>query len=217
MSTDVRQQDQGERRDQGGPAEPQSTAWRIGRRVSDLVDPKNVIVAVSTAFGVHFGWKGLGWAAIAVVFSAVLPMAYIVYARSGGQWSERHLVDRAKRMAVLPVIVGSAAAGVALEVATSAPAAMVALTAAMWATITVVWPVTRWYKVSVHAAVVAGSFAMLAAEYGWWWLAGLVLVPVISWARVRVREHTVGQVVAGTVLGLAVAGGVYVLAVRLAG
>ncbi|MFD4397222.1 hypothetical protein [Kitasatospora sp. NPDC058478] len=193
----------------------ESRTWKTARRVSDWVDPKNVIVAVSLAVGVQYGWKGLGWAVVAIVFAAVVPMAYIVYAKSGGQWSERHLVDRVKRMTVLPVICASAAAGVALEWATSAPRPMVALTAAMWATITAVWPITRWYKISVHAAVTAGSFIMLAQAYSWWWLAGVAFVPVLSWARVRVREHTVGQVALGTVLGLVVAGGVYALAAAL--
>ncbi|MFE2723873.1 hypothetical protein [Kitasatospora sp. NPDC059327] len=196
---------------------PRSAAWRWGRRISDWVDPLKVIIFVSLTFGLHHAWKGLGWAALAILFAGAVPMLYIVYARSGGRWSERHLTDRVKRMTVLPVICASAAAGVVLEMATSAPASMVALTAAMCATITAVWPVTRWYKISVHAAVTSGAFTMLAIEYSWWWLAGLLLVPVISWARVQVREHTIGQVVSGTALGMLVAGGVYVLVTRIAG
>ncbi|MFJ2780270.1 hypothetical protein [Kitasatospora sp. NPDC087315] len=192
-------------------SEQSGMLWQVARRVSDWVDPKNVIVVVSLGFGVHYGWAGLGWAALAIVFAAVVPMAYIVYGKSGGRWSERHLTNRIKRMSVLPVISASAAAGIALEAVTSAPCPMIALTAAMWATITAIWPVTRWYKISVHAAVTAGSVVMLAQAYGWWWLLGLVVVPVLGWARVRVQEHTVGQVVSGALLGLVVAGGVFAL------
>jgi hypothetical protein len=33
-------------------------------------------------------------------------------------------------------------------------------------------------------------------------LAGAVLVPLLLWARVRSRAHTLGQATAGTVMGL---------------
>jgi membrane-associated phospholipid phosphatase len=32
----------------------------------------------------------------------------------------------------------------------------------------------------------------------------LVLLPLLMWARIRVKAHTLGQVVAGTVFGLVV-------------
>jgi hypothetical protein len=76
--------------------------------------------------------------------------------------------------------------------------------------------ITRWWKISVHCASVAGAVGTLAfvryhvpgavldtavlgrAVVG----GGLVLVPLLLWARVRSRAHTVGQAAAGTALGL---------------
>ncbi|MFD7829376.1 hypothetical protein [Streptomyces sp. MJM8645] len=186
----------------------------LGRRLSDWADPKNTIVAVSLAIGCGlYGWPGLGWAAIAIAFAAVIPMIYIVYIEGNGTWADRHLTDRVRRITVLPVISGSVAAGLALQAATSAPRPLIAMTAAMWATITAVWPITvlAKYKISVHAAVTAGSFAMLAQAYNPWWLLGFVFVALLGWARVTVREHTVSQTITGAVLGTIVAGGVYML------
>ncbi|MFJ3793533.1 hypothetical protein [Kitasatospora sp. NPDC090091] len=186
----------------------------LGRRLSDWADPKNTIIAVSLAIGCGlYGWPGLGWAVIAIVFAAVIPMIYIVYIEGDGSWADRHVTDRVRRITVLPVISASVAAGIALQAATNAPRPLIAMTAAMWATVTAVWPITflAKYKISVHAAVTAGSFAMLAQAYTPWWILGYAFVALLGWARVAVREHTVSQTITGAALGTLVAGGVYAL------
>ncbi|MEV7123716.1 hypothetical protein [Kitasatospora griseola] len=185
---------------------------RAARLLSDWIDPKNVIIGVSLLIGCGlYGWKGLGWAAVAIVFAAVLPMAYILYIAGDGTWANRHLTDRQQRITVLPVISTSVAAGLTIQAATHAPVPLIAMTAAMWATITAIWPVTviAKYKISVHTAVTAGSFAMLAQAYNLYWLSGYLLVAVLGWARVTVNEHTLSQVLTGTALGTLVAGTVY--------
>ncbi|MFD8597715.1 hypothetical protein ACFV1L_22195 [Kitasatospora sp. NPDC059646] len=186
----------------------------LARRMSDWIDPKNVITAVSLLIGCGlYGWRGLGWAAVAIVFAAVLPMAYILYVAGDGTWANRHLTERQQRITVLPVISTSVAAGLALQTVTGAPGPMIAMTAAMWATITAIWPVTvlARYKISVHTAVTGGSVAMLALAFSPGWSIGFALVAGLGWARVSVHEHTVSQVVTGAVLGTAVAGTVYAL------
>ncbi len=186
----------------------------VARRLSDWVDPKNVIIGVSLAIGCgRYAWAGLGWAVIAILFAAVLPMLYIVYAKSDGNWADRHLTDLQKRMTVLPAVSASVAAGLALQALTGAPGPLLAMTAAMWATITAIWPVTTIarYQISVHTAVTAGSVAMLAQAYNAWWLFGFLGVAALAWARVTVREHTPSQTLTGTILGTVVAGGVYAL------
>ncbi|MEV7177831.1 hypothetical protein [Kitasatospora sp. NPDC093679] len=191
---------------------PPTGAQRWARRLTNWVDPANVIVAVSLAIGCGlYGWKGLGWAVIAIVFAAVLPMAYILYMRGGETWANRHLTDRQKRVTVLPVICVSVTIGLALEMATSAPDPLIAMTTAMFATITAIWPITALakYQISAHVAVLSGSFAMLAQAYHPAWLTGFTLVAALAWARVTVREHTISQVITGGLLGTLIAGGVY--------
>ncbi|GAA5002723.1 hypothetical protein [Kitasatospora paranensis] len=182
----------------------------IARRITDLADPKNTIIAVSLIIGCGlYGLRGAGWAAIAIAFAAVLPILLIVHTAAEGRWADRHLTDRQKRMTVLPAISASVAAGICLQVLTSAPRPMVGLTAAMWATITAIWPITRWWKISVHTAVLSGALAMLAQAFDPWWLAGAAGVAVVAWSRVRLRDHTPAQTLAGAALGAVVAGLVF--------
>ncbi len=65
------------------------------------------------------------------------------------------------------------------------------------------------WKISIHCAVAGGSVTILALFYGPLVLAGLVLVGLLGWARVTMEDHTVAQVVAGSVLGAAAAGLAY--------
>ena len=67
------------------------------------------------------------------------------------------------------------------------------------AAITLVW------KISIHCAVAAGSVTILALVYGPLVLGGSVLVGLLAWSRVAVRDHTVLQVAGGSVLGAAAA------------
>jgi membrane-associated phospholipid phosphatase len=65
---------------------------------------------------------------------------------------------------------------------------------------------------SIHTAVAGGSAVILALVFGPTPLAlgtGLPLVGAIGWSRVRLGDHTVAQVLVGSVVGAAVAGLVF--------
>jgi membrane-associated phospholipid phosphatase len=76
---------------------------------------------------------------------------------------------------------------------------------AVLAAITTVW------KISIHCAVASGSVTILALTYGPLVLGGYLLVGLLGWARVAVKDHSVAQVVAGSVLGAAAAAVAYAL------
>ncbi|GAA1978526.1 hypothetical protein [Kitasatospora viridis] len=202
------------------PARPQNNdgtrARRWAQMITDGMEPKNIITAVCAIIGSgRFGLPGLGWAAICVVFAAVLPVLFIhrVVKREGGGWAQRHLTEVQLRIVVIPIILLMVTAGLLLLVALHAPKAIIAMQAAMLATLGAVYLITVWWtwKISGHTSVYAGAVAMAAVELGpWWWLA-LPLVVIIAWARVTLREHTLAQTVAGAALGVTVAGTVFAL------
>jgi membrane-associated phospholipid phosphatase len=57
--------------------------------------------------------------------------------------------------------------------------------------------ITLWWKISLHAASLASSVTLLAILYGTSVLPAFLLVALVSWSRVVLRRHTVGQVLAG--------------------
>ncbi|MER6076951.1 hypothetical protein [Streptomyces sp. NPDC001833] len=187
------------------------TENRTARAITDGLEPKNVILAVCLLLGSAQEDRlvGLAWAVHAVVFAAVIPVAYIKYGIRAGRWTDRHVGQRERRLHLIPVIMASVGIAVAAMVVLDAPVQMTALVVAMLATLGAILPVTAFWKVSVHTAVAAGAIAILTVGVSGWWAAAFPLVVLIGWSRVALRDHTLGQVAAGTALGCLVAGGVF--------
>ncbi len=57
--------------------------------------------------------------------------------------------------------------------------------------------ITNWWKLSGHTGMVALTSAFLTYWYGWW--PTLVVVPLVIWARVYRRDHTLAQAIMGAV------------------
>ncbi|MEZ0066651.1 membrane-associated phospholipid phosphatase [Streptacidiphilus sp. MAP12-20] len=182
------------------------------RAVTRGLDPQNVIIGVLVILGAaHHGWAGVGWALFAALFAGVIPQAFIKFGIRRGNLGDRYVGDRAKRAKVLPVILASVIVGLLLMVVLGAPREMIAMILAMFATLIPIIAITaglKW-KVSLHTAVSGGAVAMLSIGLGAWWLAGFLVVGLIAWSRVVVKDHTAAQTVVGTVVGALAAGLVF--------
>ena len=188
------------------------TRLRAARLLTDIVDPKNVITVLCLLIGWKYGWRGVGWGALAIVFCAVIPIAFIVITGEEKTFADRHVPERARRFkVVIPVIVLSVLSCLTLMVVGGAPAPILSMVGAMLATLAVLWPITKYTKISFHTAVLTGALAMLGLLYGPWWILSAALVPLVAWSRAQLNDHTPGQTIAGAVLGALVAGPVYLL------
>ncbi|MFJ9950462.1 hypothetical protein [Kitasatospora sp. NPDC091207] len=182
-----------------------TTIW--ARRVTDGVEPKNVIIAMLPLLGVlRYGWEGLGWAAFAALFAAVVPTLFIRRGIRKGTLEDRHVGHRRRRLTVIPFIMGSVLTSFAVMLRLDAPADLTAVVLAMFASLVPILVITVWWKVSVHTAVASGAVVCLAVALGPWWLLLGPLVALIGWSRVVLRDHTTAQTVVGAVVGALTAG-----------
>ncbi|WP_230210260.1 phosphatase PAP2 family protein [Streptomyces kaniharaensis] len=181
------------------------TIW--ARRVTDGVEPKNVIIAMLPLLGgLRYGWKGVAWAAFAALFAAVIPTLFIQRGIRKGTLEDRHVGHRQRRLTVIPFIMGSVATSFAVMLRLDAPADLTAMVAAMFASLIPILVITVWWKVSVHTAVASGAVICLAIALGPWWLLLYPLVAVIGWSRVVLRDHTTAQTIVGAMVGALTAG-----------
>jgi membrane-associated phospholipid phosphatase len=193
-----------------------SEVW--ARRCTYWLEPKNWLIVTVAAIGWHAdGRAGLLWGLLAVLFTAVLPTLFISYGVRRGRWSDRNVGARRQRLVVLAFITASVAAGLAVLAAGGAPRLLTSYLAFMLASVAVLALVTVVWKISIHCAVASGSVAILAFTYGPLVLPLYVLVAILGWSRVAMKDHTVAQVVAGAVLGAAAAALAYAALVRWAG
>ncbi|MDH6130996.1 membrane-associated phospholipid phosphatase [Kitasatospora sp. MAA4] len=180
----------------------------VARAVTDVLQPRNVLVAGLTGLGAAAAgdWTGAAWGLFAALCAGLVPAGYIDWERKRGTWGDRHVVDRTKRAPIFLVILGSIGCGSLVMVLAHAPHDILTAMIALWAMTVVLLTVNTVWKISVDSAVASAVVAMLAAVQSPWWLLAYPLVAAVCWSRVALTYHSVAQTVAGASLGLATAG-----------
>jgi membrane-associated phospholipid phosphatase len=128
-----------------------------------------------------------------------------------GRFTDMHLSRREERPLMMAIGLVSVAVGLGLMALLDAPRELFALVGAMVAGVAVALLISSFWKISIHTSVTAGTVTILILVFGPWTLVLAPLALAVAWARVRLRAHTVGQVLVGGVLGASVALGVYTL------
>ncbi|MFZ3493033.1 hypothetical protein ACODT5_07345 [Streptomyces sp. 5.8] len=182
----------------------------LAQHVTDILEPRTWIIAVTLLMGWHADrLTGIGWGLFAAFFCGIAPILWIKWGERRGYWGDRHVRRRQDRLIVIPGIMLSVAICIGAMTLLDAPKEMTALIVAMLATLVAILAITTQWKISVHTAVSSGAVLMLGFAYGLWVLAAYALVLLVGWSRVQLRDHTLAQVAAGTVLGASVAGPIF--------
>lgn len=154
--------------------------------------------------------------AIGLVFFGFVPLGYVLWMVRTGRALSVDLRDRTRRTGPFLVGMGSYVAGLlaVLSVGGTGTALLAAVIACHLVNTLALTLVTLGWKISIHAAAVAGFVAMLAFVVATplpgatGFLSPLSvalcapLVPLVAWARIRAGVHTRAQVLAGTLVGL---------------
>lgn len=181
----------------------------VARVVTELSAPTVVNAAGSLTIGIHAG--SFPWGLTVALCSGVIPFAFILWQLYSKRVSDHHVTNREQRTMVLVVILVLVVGVFVASLLLPSPREVFALTTSMLVGLLATAAVTvllHW-KISFHAAVAAGSTIVVAyALGGAWWLL-LLAVPVVLWSRVRLEDHSTGQVLAGAAVGAAVSGLVF--------
>jgi hypothetical protein len=182
------------------------------RTATEVFAPAVVVVAISFIVGLHAAatiGAGLLWGLITALLASVLPFGAILIGVRRGRLTDHHVRVREQRRVPLLIGLGSVLVCLAVLALAGAPREMLALVTAMFASLVVTMVITHWWKVSAHAAVAGGAAIIATLAVGPAWLVSFVAVAIVGWSRVELRDHTVKQVLVGTLLGVVVGGSVF--------
>nr|WP_250005716.1 phosphoesterase PA-phosphatase [Actinoplanes sp. M2I2] len=185
---------------------------KVARVLTEVFAPAVLVAVLLVVVGFHAGSEpGVSrwWGAPAALFTAGIPMAYVVRGVRRGRLTSHHIPEREHRRGPLLFGLASVAVGTAALVLLGAPRELLALLAAGGTGLVVFALVTAYWKMSIHAGVAAGTVAVLVAVYGPIALLGVPLVPLVGWSRLVLSAHTLAQVVAGTAVGAVIAATVF--------
>ncbi|GGT53981.1 phosphatase PAP2 family protein [Streptomyces purpureus] len=192
---------------------PLTRTARTARTVTDVLQPRNVLLAGMLGIGLAAAghWSGVLWGFLGALCAGLIPAGYIEWERGRGTWGDRHVVDRTKRAPIFFVILGSIGTGSLVMVLGHAPPGILAAMLALWAMTVCLLAVNTLWKISVDSAVASAVVALLSVVHSPWWLLAYPLAVAVCWSRVALGYHTLMQTVAGASLGAATASAAFFL------
>ena len=177
---------------------------RIAWGASVLFSP--FLVPIATAVGViqkHAApQNALRWLVIVVLFVTVLPVLSIAVMVRYAKVSDLHLHNREERLLPLCCTLVSMVVGTVLLHQLGAAREIVWVGIAYIVNSVIFSAITPIWKISFHSSVATGCVTVLVMlvnpQFGWLFL----LIPLIAWARVYRKRHTLLQTVVGAVLAV---------------
>jgi membrane-associated phospholipid phosphatase len=178
--------------------------WRdLARILSTIFNPfltalaLFVLLAHSPATDTLDFWR---LAFMTTFFSSIGPMLYIFWLYSSDRIADLDMSDRFERERVFGTCVVFYLIGTVALWLTHSPKLLIATMGGYTLSTIVVQYITRYWKISTHAIGITAPLVVLCLLYGREPLPFLVLIPMVCWARVYLRAHSVMQVIAGAAL-----------------
>lgn len=181
---------------------PTTRARRVAYWVSQIASPPilgvGVAMLAAAALATPAAWL---WAIVYLLLAVGVPCLYIVWLVRRGDLADLHLPVREQRIRpMLCALVAAFAAWLVLYMA-AAPRLLQSIAAVNSVQSTLFVLITLRWKISLHAATSANLTVLglgLIGSAAWPLVA---LTPLVAWARIQLRRHSVGQTLAGAMLG----------------
>jgi len=179
---------------------PAGIAWGTSVLFSPFLVP--IVTAVGVVQKHADPQNALRWLVIVVVFVTVLPILSIALMVRSDRVSDFHLQNREERLLPLCCTLVSMIVGTVLLHQLGAAREIVWAGVAYITNSVIFSAITPLWKISFHSSVATGCITVLVMlvnpQFAWLFL----LVPLISWARVYRKRHTLLQTVVGAVLAV---------------
>lgn len=181
----------------------QRPSWE--RLISDLLSPPVVWGALALPMAARAAdslGQAMQWALVYVALVCLLPAAYIAFEVWRGRITDVHINLREQRLRPFTVsLIGTGIAWFALQLL-GAPTLMPLFTLFTLLQILLMLVLTTRWKISMHSMSITSAVVTAGALYG---VPTLLLfsplIALVGTARVRLRRHSLGQVIGGIAVG----------------
>lgn len=150
-------------------------------------------------------YRIVSYEAILLISFVALPLAYVYFRKRGLEPGVRLISDptsflrnHPKDILVMGLLFGLPCLGILIFL--GAPAALVAALASLLGISFVVALINLIYRVSYHLAALTAILISAVMIWGPVFLIILGLIPLVSWAKHRMHEHTIAQMIMATIL-----------------
>jgi membrane-associated phospholipid phosphatase len=182
---------------------PQNRSEKIAGWVSDYLSPPVMATASLLLVAIYAGTSVI-WRSICVflLIGIGLPTLYVFWLVKKKMVSDFHIPIRSQRIRPMVFMLVTTVISLFLLNGLHTPQFVMILSVAAFGQLIAIFVITLKWKISGHAAAVSTFSVLCWLFYGS--IAGFafILIPIVIWARLRLRRHTPLQTLGGTVLGL---------------
>jgi membrane-associated phospholipid phosphatase len=140
---------------------------------------------------------------ITIFFLCIGPMTYIIIGVICGKFTDLDVSLRSQRVGPFLFGIASTLIGYIVLSLTHGQRNLETLLLLVAISGFVMMFITFWWKISMHASALSAAVTALTLVYGLIVLPAYLLVILVSWSRVKLQRHTLGQVIAGAIVGVA--------------
>jgi membrane-associated phospholipid phosphatase len=151
------------------------------------------------------------WSGVYVIMAMVAPLLFLIWQVRHGHVTDLDVQLREQRKgSLLVTIAGFGVSWLVMHIG-HAPSLLKAMAGAGFVQWLVVFAITLRWKISAHTTSAAGVTMLILRVFGLAAVPLVISIPLIAWSRVKLRRHTLGQTIAGALLGSAVIVGAILL------
>jgi membrane-associated phospholipid phosphatase len=140
------------------------------------------------------------WTSICVLFGSIMPFVFVVFLYKKKLITDLHVPRREDRLKPLLVSNVSYLLGYFVFFILKAPVYLKALFFTSFLTTVLLTIITSFWKISFHTSWITFTSITYYVFFGKWMLFIFLFVPLVAWARVKIKRHTVSQVIAGSLI-----------------
>jgi membrane-associated phospholipid phosphatase len=180
---------------------------RLARKLSNILAPATIslpFVLLVAFYQARDRLTAFVYACITLFFLSVGPLIYILICVRLGKLTDMDVSRRSQRAGPFLFGIVSVMIGWLVLVLTNGPRNLQTVLIISVFSGIIMMVITFWWKISMHASSLGGAATMLTVLYGGVMLPVFVLLVLVSWSRVALRRHTVTQVIAGSLVGIAI-------------
>ncbi len=179
---------------------------RAARLISNILAPAPISLPLIVLVALYHARNvllALFYALVTLFFLSIGPFIYILIALRMGKISDVDVSRRTERAGPFLFGISSVLAGWLVLILLQGPRNLQTVLIITAVSGILMMVTTLWWKISIHASSLGGAATMLTAFYGAIMLPAFLLLILVSWSRVVLRRHTVLQVVAGSLVSIA--------------
>jgi len=185
---------------------------RLSRLTSSILNPFLVsfIIIVLLAFkSAASTTDAIKWALISIVLSVLPVFIVVVYLVRRKKLNNIFANPREQRhgIYILASVLGAIGCGVLWWF--GAPELLAVTFTAGLIAIVIFTTINYFWKISLHTAFMAAAVVVLIMVYGAAAAWTFVLLPLVAWARMELKQHSWAQLAAGAILALIIVVGVF--------